>query len=103
MTEHSWPGNVRELENIVQRAVVLCTSAYVEPDDLDIKGRPADEPLFDDGQVLPLKQAMKLVERRLLVSGLQACNGNRKQTAERLRINRTTLYNKLHEHGLMDA
>ncbi len=103
MTEHSWPGNVRELENIVQRAVVLCTSAYVEPDDLDIKGRPAEEPLFDDGQVLPLKQAMKLVERRLLVSGLQACNGNRKQTAERLRINRTTLYNKLHEHGLMDA
>jgi DNA-binding NtrC family response regulator len=56
-----------------------------------------------NGDVVPLKQAMKKVERRFLLVALKACEGNRKETAERLGINRTTLYNKLHEHGLMDT
>ena len=29
LMEHNWPGNVRELENVVERAVVLTTSASV--------------------------------------------------------------------------
>ena len=28
---YSWPGNVRELENVVQRAVVLCTGQVITP------------------------------------------------------------------------
>lgn len=29
-----WPGNVRELENTIQRAVALCSSGLIEPEDL---------------------------------------------------------------------
>ena len=29
LIDHNWPGNVRELENIVQRALVLCTEKEI--------------------------------------------------------------------------
>jgi len=103
LTEYHWPGNVRELENVVQRAAVMCRSPYISPKDLDIKGAEAGQFLFEDGEMMPLKQAMKRMERRLVLAGLEACGGNRKEAARRLGINRTTLYNKLHEHSLMDA
>ncbi|MGD2174034.1 MAG: sigma-54 dependent transcriptional regulator [Candidatus Brocadiaceae bacterium] len=103
LTAYDWPGNVRELENVIQRAVVLCDGPYVTPDDLDIEMPGPGGLAFPDGEITPLKRAMKKVERRLLLAALEACEGNRKAAAERLDINRTTLYNKLHEHGLMDA
>jgi two-component system response regulator FlrC len=30
LLSHTWPGNVRELENIIQRAMVLCTGAHID-------------------------------------------------------------------------
>jgi two-component system response regulator FlrC len=30
LLSYAWPGNVRELENVVQRAVVLCTDSQIE-------------------------------------------------------------------------
>ena len=40
LLSYSWPGNVRELENVVQRAVVLCTDAQIDSIHL----------MFDDAQ-----------------------------------------------------
>lgn len=103
LTGYSWPGNVRELENAIEKAVVLCREPYILPEDLDIDPDSTDgNPLAGD-EILPLKEAMKKVERRFVRRALDACGGNRKETAELLDINRTTLYNKLHEHDLMDA
>ena len=31
---HSWPGNVRELENVIQRALVLCSNQTIEINDI---------------------------------------------------------------------
>jgi len=31
LLQYPWPGNVRELENVVQRAVVLCTGRIITP------------------------------------------------------------------------
>ncbi len=103
LAEYHWPGNVRELENVVQRAVVMCRSRRITPQDLSIKSVQAQDALLADGEVAPLREAMKRVERRLILASLEASEGNRKEAAKRLGINRTTLYNKLHEHGLMDA
>ena len=103
LTECEWPGNVRELENVVQRAVVLCRDSYVTPDDLAVSSVERHEPLLPDRELLPLKQAMRKVERRLILDGLKATDGNRKEAAKLLGINRTTLYNKMHEYDIMDA
>ena len=103
LQEHEFPGNVRELENIIRRAVVLCRNKLIAPEDLPPKLAPAEEPILIDGKILPLKEAMRTWERRLLVEGLRATGGNRKETAERLGINRTTLYNKMREHSITEV
>src|SRR5439155_10403578 len=36
ISRHSWPGNVRELENAVERAVVVCPTDRLRPEDLAI-------------------------------------------------------------------
>ena len=40
LLDHSWPGNVRELENIVQRALVLCTEKEICSNDIVIDNNP---------------------------------------------------------------
>jgi transcriptional regulator with PAS, ATPase and Fis domain len=103
LSSYSWPGNVRELENVIQRAVVLCRNPYVSPDDLAVSAPQRQEPLLPDRELLPLKDAMRKVERHLIMEGLKAAEGNRKEAARLLGINRTTLYNKMHEHGIMES
>ena len=40
LLDHNWPGNVRELENIVQRALVLCTEKEICSGDIVIDNNP---------------------------------------------------------------
>ena len=40
LLNHNWPGNVRELENIVQRALVLCTEKEICSTDIVIDNNP---------------------------------------------------------------
>lgn len=103
LTEYDWPGNVRELENVMQRAVLLARSPYITEEDISVDLSRREEPLLPDGKIVPLKQAMKRVERKLILSALEATDGNRKEAARQLEVNRTTLYNKMHEYDLMDA
>src|SRR5262245_21318732 len=36
MQRYRWPGNVRELKNVIERAVVLARTDFIEPDDLNL-------------------------------------------------------------------
>jgi DNA-binding NtrC family response regulator len=103
LQDHNYPGNVRELENLVRRAVVLCRSNSISAEDLPNTMVPAEETMMPKGEILPLKDAMRKWERKLIREGLRAAGGNRKETAEQLGINRTTLYNKMREYGISDA
>ena len=44
LVEHTWPGNVRELRNVLERAMLVCSSAVIRRADLRLGpsgGRPA--------------------------------------------------------------
>jgi len=45
LLQYPWPGNVRELENVVQRAVVLCTGRVITPAHL----------MFDEAQTMDMQ------------------------------------------------
>jgi len=48
---YPWPGNVRELENVVQRAVVLCSDQHIETHHL----------MFDDAADMNLQLSQEFI------------------------------------------
>ncbi len=93
---YAWPGNVRELSNVLERAVLLCDTEWIEPDDLpsDLSGT---QPPPD---VLDLKVAMADYERRHIERVLAHCDGDKNVAAERLGVHLATLYRHMERLGL---
>jgi len=92
LRRHSFPGNVRELRNLLERAVVRCRGAVVEPHHLGLSpalagGAPAAP------AELPLDLAT--LERMAIVEALRRVHGNRTHAARLLGIGLRTLRNKL--------
>ena len=99
---YHWPGNVRELENYVERAVVVSPGPRLTAADFPRKlvegpDGAAPEPAPQVGLTV------HEMERRLIMSTLEALGGKRTEAAARLGISTRTLRNKLHEYGAMDA
>lgn len=96
LMEHDFPGNVRELENIIEQAFVLCRSGIIELHHLPPELRPAATSPADACSPMSL-QAM---ERLLVTEVLRSRRGNRRQAAEDLGINPSTLYRKIKSLGI---
>ncbi len=96
LMEHDFPGNVRELENIIEQAFVLCRSGIIELHHLPPELRPAATSPADGCSPMSL-QAM---ERLLVTEVLRSRRGNRRQAAEDLGINPSTLYRKIKSLGI---
>ncbi|HTN74214.1 MAG TPA: sigma-54 dependent transcriptional regulator [Pirellulaceae bacterium] len=101
MQRYPWPGNVRELQNVVERAVLLGKGNLVRPEDLPtqlIAGQPVFSLSTSNGK--SLKDSLADPERTIILETLKSVNWNRNATAEKLGINRTTLYKKMKRLGL---
>jgi DNA-binding NtrC family response regulator len=101
---YDWPGNVRELENVIERAVILCKNERIEEEDLPefLQEIRMYKSASEKKKHLPLKEALKCSEKEIIENVLRECRGNRKKAAQLLGINRTTLYNKMREYGLLN-
>jgi DNA-binding protein Fis len=88
---HSWPGNVRELKNVVQRAFIVADS------DIDENCLPASVSNVSAKEAAEVSVGLSIEEarRRLILSTLESCGGNKKKAAELLGISLKTLYNRL--------
>jgi DNA-binding NtrC family response regulator len=98
---YSWPGNVRELENVVERAVALAEGDIVTPEDLPPAMR---ERKNQDRLTSALVQGLTLeeLERQYIQRVLEAEGGNKTRAAQRLGLDRKTLYRKLEEYAAAD-
>jgi two-component system response regulator PilR (NtrC family)/two-component system response regulator HydG len=94
---YPWPGNVRELENVIERAVALAEGEQLGPDDLPSQVR---ERRSSDVLAGALARGLTLaeLEREYISRVLQAEGGNKTRAAQRLGLDRKTLYRKLEEY-----
>lgn len=92
-----WEGNVRELENIVERAIVLCPSNFIDVGDIPDPESASPEALV--GQVSGDFPSLAELEKRYIKLVLQKSSGRKDKAAEMLGINRRTLYRKEREYG----
>jgi DNA-binding NtrC family response regulator len=96
LQKYSWPGNVRELQNIVERASVLESDpAVIRAETIEpwLKVRPGTG-AGGNGESLAGRPLAE-VEKRVILTTLQAFKGHRMKTAHALGIGVRTLGMKL--------
>ena len=100
LMECDWPGNVRELENVMERAVVLA------PDEGRITQELFPREVLDSSSSglgslgslengATLKDLVLEYEKKLIMTALQKADWSQKKAASLLRMNRSTLNEKL--------
>ncbi|MCG8536378.1 MAG: sigma-54-dependent Fis family transcriptional regulator, partial [Pseudomonadales bacterium] len=129
LCRHEWPGNVRELANLVERLVITHPYGVIGVSDLPKRFRHVDD--IDEERDLPeetaeavmgmpgyvsmdtpallpvngidLKEYLSNLECNLIKQALDDCNGVVARAAEKLKIRRTTLVEKMRKYDLNRA
>lgn len=127
LCQHDWPGNVRELANLVERMAIMHPHGvigvnelprkfrYVEDDHQDLRQLSEEEdergeafsglvgldsPAFLPPEGLDLKDYLGGLEQTLIQQALDESGSVVARAAERLRIRRTTLVEKMRKYGI---
>jgi sigma-54 specific flagellar transcriptional regulator A len=128
LCRHDWPGNVRELANLVERLAIMHPYGVIGVGELPKKFRHVDDedeqlatslreeleeraaitaglPGLDSPAMLPaegidLKDYLANLEQGLIQQALDDAAGVVARAAERLRIRRTTLVEKMRKYGM---
>jgi DNA-binding NtrC family response regulator len=105
LTAHDWPGNVTELREAVRRAARLAEGRTIGPTVVrSVLGRPLAARGSRRRKVpvvrIAVGDSLADVERRLIQKTLEFARGNKRKTAELLKLSLKTIYNKIKEYGL---
>jgi len=103
LQKYHWPGNVRELENLVKRYVILGTEEAISSDLVSQHRDVFNPEISIDGPISLKKltrQAVRELERKVILKVLQANHWNRKQSARALSISYRALLYKIRDTGL---
>jgi len=94
LQKYIWRGNIRELMNTIEKAVILSETQVLKQGDFMLSGvsslNEKDNEEYD----------LEKYERQIIIRALKKFNNNISLTAQKLGINRTTLYNKMKRYGL---
>ena len=107
MREYPWPGNVRELENAIEYALAISLENEIGVADLpmEISSYRTENSGNQFKQVLEayMNETVPLaeIEKRYILSVLQQFGGNQVRAAAALGIDRSKLYRRLKQYGVM--
>jgi DNA-binding NtrC family response regulator len=93
LMKYNWPGNVRELQHSVEKAVVLCESNILMPEDFVLspvqqQSLPTKSPTFDEIEKLAIQNALNNNQGSIL------------KASKELGLARQTMYNKMQKYNL---
>lgn len=115
---HGFAGNVRELENVLERAMTLCTGSTITVGELRLEAprnpangtsgapasatepAPAPPPTEDAPEPQSLEARMQAMERDAIIEALEATRWNRTRAAERLGLSFRQLRYKIKKLGI---
>ena len=101
MLDYNWPGNVRELRNAVEHGMICANNGEITisslPQDISAKRTSSTSSSRSNTQHENEQQ------RDHIIQALQQANGNRAEAAEKLGINRTTLWRRMQRFGIDDT
>ncbi len=94
LNHYSWPGNVRELQHAIERAVIMCDTAVLDPDDFFLSSQKKQDDMALDTYNLDD------IERTVILKVLRQNHGNITQAAKELGLTRTSLYRRMEKYDL---
>jgi len=103
LQKYHWPGNIRELENLVKRYVILGHEEVITNDLVSREPDFFNPDISFDGPISLKKltrQAVRELERKIILKVLQQHHWNRKQAARTLNISYRALLYKIRDAGL---
>jgi two-component system response regulator AtoC len=103
LQKYHWPGNIRELENLMKRYVILGNEEAISGDLVSREQEYFNPEIPIDGPISLKKitrQAVRELERKVILKVLQANHWNRKQAARALSISYRALLYKIRDAGL---
>jgi len=105
LENYDWPGNVRELQNVISRAVALCSGDTITPEDLPDRLKSsagARPPAASDG--ISFKDAKKewlaSFEKEYLADLLKRHDNNISRAAKEAGIDRKTIHRLINKYDL---
>jgi DNA-binding NtrC family response regulator len=95
LEEAAWPGNVRELQHVIERAVIMTESEWINPEDLQLRmlNKSSDELDLDNYE-------LDKVEKTIILKVMKMYQGNISKAATELGLTRTSLYRRMEKYGL---
>ena len=107
LMSHNWPGNIRELENLIERLTIIKSTGIISVNDLPkqySRNKAVDAQAvainFPEGGV-DFNSMVDEFENQIILQALAKTGWNKNQAALLLRLNRTTLIEKIKKKGLV--
>ena len=105
LMNYEWPGNVRELQNIVERAMNLCSTDILTSNEISIKSTYNNENNIENiieytsEEVISLKDEIEKYEKQVIMK-VYNTNKSYRETAKKLGISHTAVMNKIKKYNI---
>lgn len=107
---YQWPGNLRELRNVVRRSVLLCEEKEIteehipqeilSPDYFEFANKSHEDGNNGSDPITDLKSVAEKAEKQAIIQVLKQTGYNKSKTADILKVDRKTLYNKMRSYNI---